>query len=72
MTVPEAALGPDQPPEASHSKEFCTDQVSVENPLAGTLVGLAVSDTVGADAVKPDPVLSSPLLHPAIREAARR
>lgn len=71
--MPEAALDPDQPPDAPHSKEFCADQASVEDPLAGTLVGLAVSDTVGADnAVKADPVLLSPPLHPAISEAIRR
>jgi hypothetical protein len=71
--VPEAPLRPDQPPEAWHSREFCADQVSVEDPLAGTLVGFAVSDTIGVDdAANETPVLSLPLLHPAISEAARR
>ena len=71
--MPEAALGPDHPPEASHSRAFCTDQVSVEDPLAETLLGFAASDTIGADdPADADPVLLSPLLHPAINEAARR
>ncbi len=60
----------DQPPEAVHEVALVELQVSVEVPPEATLVGLAVSVTVGADAVTvtvadcgvpvpPDPVQAS-------------
>ncbi len=42
---------PDQPPEAVHEVALVELQVSVEVPPEATLVGLALSATVGADAV---------------------
>ncbi len=48
---PLVAWVPDQPPEAVQEVALVELQVSVEVPPEATLVGLAVSVTVGADAV---------------------
>jgi len=48
---PLVALAPDQAPEAVHEVAFVADQVTVElDPLA-TVLGLAVTVTLGAAAV---------------------
>jgi hypothetical protein len=44
---PLAAKVPDQPPEAVQAVALVEDQVSVELPPLATLVGLALSETVG-------------------------
>jgi hypothetical protein len=64
--VPEVALAPDQSPEAEQEVALVEDQVSVEDPPLVTVVGFAVSETVGdaaetvtvadALALPPDPV----------------
>jgi len=45
---PLVAFVPDQPPDATHELASVEDQLSVEAPPLVTLVGLAVSITVGA------------------------
>jgi len=47
-SVPEAALAPDQPPEAVHEVAFVDDQARAEAVPLGTNAGVAVNDTVGA------------------------
>lgn len=46
--VPLVASAPDQPPDAVQEAAFVEDQVSVEVPPLETLVGFALSATVGA------------------------
>ena len=41
------ACAPDHPPEAVQAVALVEDQVNVELPPLETLVGLALSDTVG-------------------------
>jgi hypothetical protein len=48
LSVPLVALVPLQPPEAVHEVAFVELQVSVEAPPLATVVGFAVSVTVGA------------------------
>ena len=47
---PPVALAPDQAPEAVQEVALAEDQVSIELLPLATLVGLAVSETVGAAA----------------------
>ena len=47
---PLVALVPDQAPEAVQEEALVEDQVSVELPPLATLVGLALSEAVGAGA----------------------
>jgi hypothetical protein len=47
-TLPLAALAPLQPPEPVHDVAFVVLQLSVALPPVATLVGIAVSVTVGA------------------------
>jgi hypothetical protein len=51
---PLTALLPDQDPDAVHDVAFVVVHVTVELPPAVTLVGLALSDIVGAAAVVED------------------
>ena len=48
VSLPEAALVPDQAPEAAQDVAFVEDQVSVEDSPFATDGGFAASDTVGA------------------------
>ena len=50
-SLPETALLPDHAPEAVQELALVEDQVSVEDPPLATVVGFAVSDTVGAGGV---------------------
>ena len=47
VSLPEAALVPDQAPEAAQDVAFVEDQVSVEDSPFATDAGFATSDTVG-------------------------
>jgi hypothetical protein len=47
---PVVALEPDQPPEAAHDVALVDDQLKVEFAPFAMLVGLALSDTLGAGA----------------------
>jgi hypothetical protein len=49
-TLPPVDCAPLHPPDAVHAVALVEDQVSVEVPPVVTLVGLALNDTVGADA----------------------
>jgi hypothetical protein len=51
LVLPLVALLPDQPPEAVQAVALVEDQAKVELPPLATLVGLAVSETVGVGAV---------------------
>ena len=53
--LPEAALGPDQPPEATHDVASVDDQESVDVSPRVTVVGFAASDTVGITAALAPP-----------------
>ncbi len=46
--LPDVALVPDQAPEAVHEAAFADDQVSAEDSLVFTDVGLALNESVGA------------------------
>jgi hypothetical protein len=46
-SLPETALAPDHAPEAMQEVASVDDQVRVEDPPLVTIVGFAVSDTVG-------------------------
>lgn len=48
VSLPDVALLPDQAPDAAQELAFVAVQLSVEDSLAFTLVGFAVSDSVGA------------------------
>jgi hypothetical protein len=47
---PDVACAPLQPPEAVHEVALVDDHVMVEEPPLATLLGLALSETLGADA----------------------
>jgi hypothetical protein len=47
-SLPEVALVPDQAPPALQALASVDDQLKVEEPFMSTVVGLAVSETVGA------------------------
>jgi hypothetical protein len=74
---PLVATAPDQPPDAAQDVALVEDQVRVELPPLATLVGLALSETlgVGADtetvtdcaAVPPGPVQVNVKVVPAVR-----
>lgn len=53
---PEVAFVPDQAPEAVQDVALVEDQVSVEDPLYDTDVGLAEILTVGAGVLPPPPL----------------
>jgi hypothetical protein len=48
-SAPLSGLLPVQPPEAVHPVALVEDQLSVELPPLATVVGVAVSATVGGD-----------------------
>ena len=50
LCVPPVATEPDHPPEAVQTVALVEDQVKVELPPLGTLLGLALSDTLGGAA----------------------
>ncbi len=47
LSLPESGLPPDQAPPASQEVASVDDQIKVEEPFMSTVVGLAVSATVG-------------------------
>jgi hypothetical protein len=51
VSLPEVALLPDQAPEAVHEAAFVDVQLSIDDAFAVTLLGAAVSDSVGAGLV---------------------
>jgi hypothetical protein len=69
LSLPESGLLPDQAPPASQEVASVDDQVKVEEPFMSTVVGLAVSATVGNGAGFTATVTDRPALPPAPLQA---
>ncbi len=64
LALPESGLLPDQAPPALQAVASVDDQLKVEEPFISTVVGLAVSETVGNGARSTATVTDRPALPP--------